>query len=172
MENFDLSQSTYYIFAIAFSLLTTLIAYSAFRMGKRSAKNSGRSATQAERANANKYKVLLHSKFELKEYSDIDQAYRSTVTIQNSGEVTITVKVHYEGTVEFLESDNSYKVDTIKHTAVIKPGESAPINIDIITGGIGGRAKLQIHCLATNTQGNSLLILGSINEILRAPKAC
>ena len=167
----NVSSGNYYIYALIGLACAIVIAFITSRFSKKSAENSGRSATQAETSHKSKYKIMLTHKFELKEYSFINGGYSSLLTIFNSGEVTVTAQVNYSGEIELFKIKQTHMVDTPAQVLVIKPGDSVTTNIDILTGGLGGHAKLKIHCLARNTHDEQELTLGNIDEILRERKS-
>lgn len=164
-----MSPDSYYNYALAIGVTTVLIGLVALTFSKRSAKNSERSADQAEKAHAAKYEITLSHNFQLKEYSFPNGGYATELVIKNGSEVPVKVQVKYVGRIDLFITQNPHMVDTTVRQATIKAGESAMVNIDILTGGLGGRAKLDIHCVASNSVNREKhLVLGQIDEILLA----
>ncbi len=104
------------------------------------------------RAHKNKYKFKISHEFSKGSYSSLDQAYLTELTLHNAGEVPVSVRAEYKGQLK-LDGGSTAYIGTREHKVVINSGQSAMINIHVITGGQRGTAEPLLHCLVENNDG-------------------
>ncbi|WLG52552.1 hypothetical protein [Pseudomonas sp. FP1742] len=163
-----MTSENYYPFALFFAAVGIIIAIKAFKANRKSAANSGRSADQVEKAHTTKYEISLEADFRLCDATS--EGYRSEVDVRNGGEIPVTIAVDYKGHIDlFPDCTNRAGIWSSLERATIKPGETATLEIELLTAGAAGRAKFDIQCVATNSghREGKKLTLATVDEILR-----
>jgi len=140
----------YYTAAVVLSIVASVISVSSFCVARKSLR-------VAKQTLKTKYHHIVDASFEQGAYDSIDQCYRTKVTIFNVSEVPVKVEAKLLG--QLYVGDGTANVDTVVRRATIKGGESQEVNIDLLTGGCKGEAKLNLHCNLTNSTGSRTVLL-------------
>ena len=135
----------YYIIALVASAVAAVISIGSLLVAFKSFKT-------ARQTLDSKYQLFVDAKFEQGHYDKVDDCFKTEVILYNIGEVPVLVTAKLTG--ELLLANGNVNVDTPLRRITIKSGESQKVNIDLITGGFKGKAKLFLDCKLKNSRNS------------------